>query len=41
MSSIFPECPECGEGHMVPFSFKRDVFEKWRCTKCKYTVEKR
>jgi len=38
---IFPPCPKCGEGYLVPFSFKEDVFEKWKCTKCGYVLEKR
>ncbi len=37
---IFPPCPKC-EGYLVPFSFKEDVFEKWKCTECGYTIEKR
>ena len=36
----WPPCPECGEGYMVPFSFKDDVYEKWKCTKCKYLLKK-
>jgi uncharacterized protein (DUF983 family) len=38
---IFPECPECHEGALVPFSFKEDVYEKWKCTKCGFEVKKR
>jgi Zn ribbon nucleic-acid-binding protein len=38
---IFPPCPKCKEGYLVPFSFKEDVFEKWKCTKCGYEVTKR
>ncbi len=40
---IFPPCPECKEedAYLVPFSFKHDVFEKWKCTKCGHVVEKR
>ena len=41
MSNFFPECPECHKGSMVPFSFKNDVFEKWKCTNCKHTLQKR
>lgn len=37
---IFPECPECREGALVPFSFKEDVFEKWKCTKCGHLIRK-
>jgi DNA-directed RNA polymerase subunit M/transcription elongation factor TFIIS len=36
---IFPKCTQC-EGSLVPFSFKEDVFEKWKCTKCGYTIRK-
>ena len=38
---IFPRCPECEEGYLVPFSFKEDVFEKWKCTKCSFELRKR
>ncbi len=38
---IFPECPECKEGHLLPFSYQDDVFEKWKCSKCGFTVQKR
>ena len=38
---IFPKCHECKEGYSVPFSFKDNVFEKWKCTKCGHTIEKR
>ena len=40
---IFPKCPKCGNGYLLPFSFKEDVFEKWKCSEetCGYTVEKR
>ncbi|MDP7180196.1 MAG: hypothetical protein QF824_02925 [Candidatus Woesearchaeota archaeon] len=41
MTTIFPVCPKCGKGHMLPFSFKEDTFEKWKCSDCLYTVEKR
>ena len=37
---IFPKCPQCNEGYLVPFSFKEDVFEKWKCTKCSHTIRK-
>jgi len=37
---IFPECPECKSGALVPFSFKEDVYEKWKCIKCGFTVRK-
>ena len=32
---IFPR------GYLLPFSYKEDVFEKWRCSECGFTVEKR
>ena len=38
---IFPRCPKCKEGYLLPFSYKEDVFEKWKCSECKYTIEKR
>jgi len=38
---IFPPCPKCGEGFLLPFSRGEDVFEKWKCSKCQYTIEKR
>lgn len=38
---IFPTCPECKEGVLLPFSFKEDVFEKWKCTKCTFELRKR
>jgi len=38
---IFPKCPKCNEGFLVPFSRGEDVFEKWKCVKCGYTIEKR
>tara|TARA_Y100000310_G_scaffold345322_1_gene463774 strand:- start:4160 stop:4306 length:147 start_codon:yes stop_codon:yes gene_type:complete len=38
---IFPRCHECNEGYLVPFSFKEDVFEKWKCTKCGHTIGKK
>jgi ribosomal protein S27AE len=39
---IFPKCPRCGNGYLLPFSFKEDVFEKWKCSneECEYTVRK-
>lgn len=37
---IFPKCPSCNEGYLVPFSFKEDVFEKWKCTKCRHLIRK-
>ncbi len=38
---IFPRCHECGKGYLLPFSYKEDVFEKWRCSVCQHTIEKR
>ncbi|HKL23502.1 MAG TPA: transposase [Candidatus Nanoarchaeia archaeon] len=38
---IFPKCPECNEGYLLPFSYKEDVFEKWKCSKCGHTIQKR
>ncbi len=40
-NTIFPPCPKCKKGYLVPFSFNRDVFEKWKCTECGYTVQKK
>lgn len=43
MDTIFPECPQsdCENGVLVPFSFGEDVFEKWKCTQCKYVLKKK
>lgn len=41
MENIFPKCPKCDEGFLVPFSFGEDVFEKWKCTECKYELKKK
>ncbi len=38
---IFPPCPSCDKGYLVPFSFKEDVFEKWQCTQCDFILEKK
>ena len=40
---IFPKCPNCDKGYLLPFSFKEDVFEKWKCSNsnCNYNVRKR
>jgi uncharacterized protein (DUF983 family) len=38
---IFPPCPTCGMGYLVPFSFNTDVYEKWKCTQCGFEVTKR
>jgi hypothetical protein len=38
---VFPECPQCGKGYLLPFSRGEDVFEKWRCSECQHTIEKR
>ena len=42
-NSIFPKCPNCGEGYLLPFSFKEDVFEKWKCSSpgCGHELRKR
>ncbi|MFH1425604.1 MAG: hypothetical protein ABIG28_02655 [archaeon] len=40
-SCIFPKCPECGKGYLLPFSRGEDTFEWWRCSVCKHTIEKR
>ncbi len=39
---IFPKCPICGKGFLLPFSFKEDVFEKWQCTNpdCDFILRK-
>ncbi len=38
---IFPKCPKCDKGVLLPFSFKEDVFEKWQCTECEFVLEKK
>jgi len=38
---FFPNCPKCEKGVLVPFSFKEDVFEKWKCTECEFELRKR
>lgn len=38
---IFPRCPKCGKGYLLPFSYKEDVFEKWKCSECGHVIEKR
>jgi len=38
---MFPKCPKCEKGYLVPFSFKEDVFEKWKCTECSHVIGKR
>ena len=42
-SCIFPKCHECEKGYFLPFSYKDDVFEKWKCSnpECSFVVEKR
>jgi len=39
---VLPQCPICKEGYLLPFSFKEDVFEKWKCSSpdCEYVVKK-
>ena len=33
-SCVFPPCPKCSMGFLVPFSFNQTgmIFYKWRCT---------
>jgi len=38
---IFPKCQKCKKGYLLPFSYQEDVFEKWKCSECGITVEKR
>lgn len=42
-SCIFPKCLRCEKGYLLPFSFKEDVFEKWKCSNpdCEHTIKKR
>ncbi|MBS3077113.1 hypothetical protein J4233_02465 [Candidatus Pacearchaeota archaeon] len=40
-NGIFPKCPMCEEGVLLPFSYKEDVFEKWKCSKCEHVIQKR
>ena len=40
-NGIFPTCHECKKGALLPFSYKDDVFEKWKCTQCGFILEKR
>ena len=39
---IFPKCPRCEKGYLLPFSFGEDVFEKWKCSNpdCNYVIRK-
>jgi len=41
-AGIFPRCPRCEKGVLLPFSFKEDVFEKWKCTdlECGFILKK-
>ena len=41
-SCIFPVCAKCHEGYLLPFSFKEDVYEKWKCsnTECGFVLKK-
>jgi|APFre7841882654_1041346.scaffolds.fasta_scaffold167772_1 hypothetical protein len=41
MDCIFPPCPKCEKGHMIPFSMGHDVFELWKCTNCTHIVYKK
>ena len=38
---IFPKCPSCGKGYLLPFSRSEDVFEIWKCSECGHTIQKR
>lgn len=38
---IFPPCPKCDKGHMIPYSMGHDVFELWKCTNCTHIVYKK
>ena len=40
---IFPKCVKCEKGYMIPFSFREDVFEKWKCSNpnCDCVIQKR
>jgi len=38
---VFPPCPKCDNGYLLPFSRAEDVFEKWKCSTCGHTIEKR
>lgn len=40
--SIFPKCPKCQTGDLLPFSFREDVFDQWKCSNpdCNYTIKK-
>ncbi|MBU0957916.1 MAG: hypothetical protein KKF56_03865 [Nanoarchaeota archaeon] len=40
-NGIFPKCTKCDKGVLLPFSFKEDVFEKWKCSECGHTIQKR
>lgn len=41
MADLFPKCPKCDKGNLVPFSRGQDIFEIWKCTNCAYTINKR
>ena len=41
LNTIFPPCPKCEEGSLLPFSRGEDIFEIWRCSHCLYTIYKR
>ena len=38
---IFPKCPKCEKGYLLPFSRSEDVFEIWKCSECGHTIQKR
>lgn len=39
---IFPKCLMCDKGYLLPFSFKEDVFENWKCSdpECSHVIKK-
>ena len=32
---------KCGKGYLLPFLYKEDIFEKWKCSECGYVIQKR
>jgi len=38
---IFPTCPQCDDGRLLPFSRGEDIFELWKCSHCGFTVYKK
>jgi len=41
MTGIFPKCPKCEKGDLLPFSRGHDIFELWKCSNCGYVVPKK